>query len=39
MFSIVNNYIENLCMMYGTYFYNIKNTEFIKINTGCFTVI
>ena len=26
-----------LCMLYGTYLYNIKNPEFIKINTGYFT--
>lgn len=37
MYSLVNNYIENLCMLYGTYIYNIKNPEFIKINTGYFT--
>ena len=37
MYSLVNNYIENLCMIYGTYLYNIKNPEFIKINTGYFT--
>ena len=37
MYSLVNKYIENLCMLYGTYIYNIKNPEFIKINTGYFT--
>ena len=33
MYSLINNYIEGLCMSYGTYLYNIKNPVFIKINT------
>lgn len=38
MISLVNSYIENLCMKYGTYCFCYKNIDFIQINTGYFTI-
>lgn len=32
-----NNYIEFMCIQYGTFIYN-KHVEFLKINNCCSTI-